>query len=85
MASTGTILQEFQNYNAEGDFNPREDALGAHWTADWVGTTVGLDALEKRQSPAPAGRRAIYSSVFLVTSTDQSRLGSNRNWIFIVR
>jgi hypothetical protein len=49
--------------------------VGTHSTAGWVGATVGLEALEKRKSPAPVQHQTTYFSVFVVTTwTELSRL-----------
>jgi hypothetical protein len=37
-----------------GCFAPREEANGIHWTEGWVGTTTGLDAVDKRIISFPA-------------------------------
>jgi hypothetical protein len=38
-----------------GRLNPKERALGILFIGYWVGPRVGLDAVEKRKSLAPAG------------------------------
>jgi hypothetical protein len=46
-----------------GCFTAREGTPGTYWTASWVGTAGGLNAVEKRKSTVPTANRTPYTSI----------------------